>query len=534
MNNAEERLVSFTLTSTNTASPNGSDTNIITAKLANDSSLVSGVEVTLTVQTPGASFSNDAQTISGITNPLGEFSAALKSTTSPVTVFASCYLAGNHVAFVDSVFNGSGSGGNEGLVLTSYILQDNAVANSGTANTILYTLMRNGIPVAGEYITFTSSSTSGKEKVTPAFGQTDSSGYITVTVTDSVAEPVMVKASVVTANISETTVVTFAEPVTEYQLTGTVITNDMAADGKSRNHIRFTLTDGVTQQPVPYETLVFTGSGGLGLVENYVTTDISGHASVYCVAIEADNDYAVTGRLVSDQTVSATVNGIRFSDAETFDEILAAVTKDHALSNGLEQCVIEYKLVKNALRDVISNQKIYINVDRDTAIPDRTTLVTDNEGKATLRITNTEAQAVRVHASTDVSTVKNETVIHFAISKWSGSGSFLGPTDCLGVNDLTGSRTFIQGHKYRFKVNPGGQSTISAHTCKENYTFIKLYRTCVSTSASEYNRQALFEDFSLYKEFVCTRSGPAGLYYLRLDGGSASDGFTWELYDLSE
>lgn len=135
MESSDTRAVSFTLASTNTARPNSSDKNTITARVVNNDQLVSGVEVSLTVATSGATFDNGAVIMTGVTNPLGEFSASLVSSVTPVTVVGSCYQGSLLSASVLSKFLGSGSGsGNGAAELTGYVLQDNAIADGKTSN----------------------------------------------------------------------------------------------------------------------------------------------------------------------------------------------------------------------------------------------------------------------------------------------------------------------------------------------------------------------------------------------------------------
>jgi hypothetical protein len=63
--------VNFTLASTTGAEANNTDTNDITATLIADGQDQYGIDISFSVTEPGVAFSNNAQTITAITNVWG-------------------------------------------------------------------------------------------------------------------------------------------------------------------------------------------------------------------------------------------------------------------------------------------------------------------------------------------------------------------------------------------------------------------------------------------------------------------------------
>lgn len=212
------RATIFTLSSTTGAVADGQAANTITASLLNDGSWEKDVKVTFEVSgtATDAVFSNGSRSITETTNARGECSVSLFSTTAEtVRIYAIADFSGSPTSSTECEFikDDGGTGGTDKYTLTGEILIDNAEANGSDNNVVRFTLLNNGQAVALDRVEFSSLNNSSAI-FTPTSDITDVNGVVDVSLTDTVAEAVQVKARAMGANITSDPVrVTFTGAV---------------------------------------------------------------------------------------------------------------------------------------------------------------------------------------------------------------------------------------------------------------------------------------------------------------------------------
>lgn len=209
------RATIFTLSSTTGAISDGQAANTITASLLDNDSWEKDVEVTFEVSgtATDAVFSNGARSITDKTNARGECSVSISSKTAEtVRVFAYADFIGSPTDSTECEFikDGGGTGGTDKYTLTGEILINNAEANGTDNNVARFTLLNDGQPIALDRVEFSSLNNSSAI-FTPTADITDVNGHVDVSVTNTVAETVQVKARAMGANIiSNSVIMTFS------------------------------------------------------------------------------------------------------------------------------------------------------------------------------------------------------------------------------------------------------------------------------------------------------------------------------------
>jgi len=454
------------LGSTSGAVANGTDTNAVTVTISDGSTLISGAVVTFFITNgAGASFTDGSQVISALTGVLGTAAVQVRSTVSgQVSIMASCYVSGQTLTATTAMQfgEGSGSGGNDGYVLDATVLADNSTANGSTTNTVLFSLEKNGVAVAGEYLVFTAQSQSGGAKLSSDFLQTDSSGYALVHVTNTTAEEVSVTATSVTSQLSATTAVTFSAEVHVYTMSYLITQNNMPADGSSLNQVRFTLLD--NGLPAAGKLLTFLGTQGLSCSPNGVT-DSNGHAVAYCSATDSSTQYKILGNY-DEGRIDALAEGIQFSAALPQGVITSTVETSNIPANGSSKHSITYK-ISDGNGSPLSGIGISLALSSNTAKASATTLVTDSAGQASVTITDTVQEVVTVTAMTTMEGVMTSDIIYFGVGKQTYTASY----DDYRTGNKWGpvDYTVTAGRYYRLTRTGVGYTLLTS--CSPSYHF---------------------------------------------------------------
>ncbi|NIF32998.1 hypothetical protein F3J29_12745 [Enterobacter sp. Cy-643] len=254
------------LSTTSGADANGVATNVITARVSQAGSLLSGINITFLITSgTGASFSDGSTVYTGTTNILGTCTVPVTSIrTGEVTVLATCYVGGvTSSGSVTMVFGEVEGGDDKNLQLHGQVIRDNAANDGLSVNTVLFTLVNDqNKPVAGKELRFSLSG--GSAQLSTVTAITDAAGQAQVNVTNTAVGSVGITATLVEdSNITATASVTFAK--TEYSLSYNILRNGVEADGESVNYISFTLTNQ-------------SGGAVAGQTINFVVQSASGNA----------------------------------------------------------------------------------------------------------------------------------------------------------------------------------------------------------------------------------------------------------------
>ncbi|NIF32999.1 hypothetical protein F3J29_12750 [Enterobacter sp. Cy-643] len=256
----------LTLSTTSGADANGVATNVITARVSQAGSLLSGINITFLITSgTGASFSDGSTVYTGTTNILGTCTVPVTSIrTGEVTVLATCYVGGvTSSGSVTMVFGEVEGGDDKNLQLHGQVIRDEAVNDGLSVNTVRFTLLNDqNKPVANKELRFGLSG--GSAQLSTVTAITDAAGQAQVNVTSTAVGSVDITATLVEdATITATASVTFIK--TEYSLSYNILRNGVEADGESVNYISFTLTNQ-------------SGGAVAGQTINFVVQSASGNA----------------------------------------------------------------------------------------------------------------------------------------------------------------------------------------------------------------------------------------------------------------
>ncbi|TKI06148.1 hypothetical protein FCN80_11585 [Martelella alba] len=159
----------------------------------------------------------------------------------------------------------------------------------------------NGEPQSGDYLFF---SATGNAKPAVAYGTTNGSGQFLLTVTNPVAENVLITANTnTTPPASNTAELTFTPAPPNYVLTSTLLSDNAIANGVAQNTVRLMLTDANTGLGVSGRIVAISANGPADYPSS-VYTDSAGYAYLAISSTEAGT-LTVTCFLQSDPTVTS-------------------------------------------------------------------------------------------------------------------------------------------------------------------------------------------------------------------------------------
>lgn len=243
--NKPQLRTALLLSTTTGAEANGSSSNVVTATLTNNDTLVNGETVTFFIDSGEGSFPDGGHVFASKTNIIGECTALVTSTKEgKVTVLATCYVDNQTLTqsvtmeFVKDTDEGSGE------VLTGSIIKNNAPADNVTANQILFTLCdKLDRPIENKVLLFSSpNSELHFEKILI----TNTEGEAILNCTSLLSEQTMMvygklyEHDDVTDTVSDI-VFSVAEHFT--RLKGTVLANGATANGIDANIVEYQLED---------------------------------------------------------------------------------------------------------------------------------------------------------------------------------------------------------------------------------------------------------------------------------------------------
>lgn len=412
--NNDTREVNFSLSATTGASNNGTDANTVTAKLTNNGTLVSGIDVTFLLDaSTSATFSDGSKAMVVKTNLLGECAVDVVNTVAEtLRVYGVCAVVTTETAWVEMEFKAGGNGGGSDREpqMDTYYLADHAPADGVSKNTVMFALSYNGTePLVDEYIVFNAVSAAGTAKLSDQYGVTDAEGRCTVNITNTSVEDVVITGTAITLPVPliGSLTVDFTETTTtpDYDLSGVTVKNNAAADGAAQNMVTFTLLAG--GQPVAGQILEFSGHASLHLGATIGITDANGQFSVACTSLVSNTPLYISAWLYLEPTVKTTVTDLLFSTAQEVKSLTSEVIVNNAPADGTSTNIIRYTLRDSVTRNILANQNIYLKTQMGTAVHEGM-VVTNANGVATATFTDTQAGNSFIVATTDFNLSTND------------------------------------------------------------------------------------------------------------------------------
>ncbi len=264
----------------------------------------------------------------------------------------------------------------------------------------------NSVPVPGKTVTLTGAS--GSSVITPASVVSASDGTAVFTVTDATPESVTYSASDTTdsVDITQTASVTFAAPVvTPSHSSVSASPSQVAADGVTASTITVTLRDqGANPAPVAGKVVAVTASGGSSVVTAVsATTDSSGSATFTVVDASTESvTYSATDTTDSvPLTSTASVTFGTLAVSATSSTVVAASSVVEVGSAGTQGTPVTVTLLSSGGSPVSAKTVSLTGSPATTVIVSPTSVVTDQNGKATFTISDSTAESV-VFTATDV------------------------------------------------------------------------------------------------------------------------------------
>lgn len=284
------------------------------------------------------------------------------------------------------------------LQLTSEVLNNNAEANGSDTNVIRFLLkdLTTGLGVANQILQL---SHTGSAQVQSSV-TTSSSGYATVTVSNSIAESVIITARLSSdLSLYSNATITFTAQHIQYQLTSTIDHNNAVANGVDANILTYRLERKDTGQGVANQSIVISRTGS-AQGPNNVITDAAGYAQVKSSNTVAEPT-VVTGRLYVDSTVYNTAT-LNFTSPAAQYYLSSQVISNNALADGESENRVRFILTNAVTGNPVANEwlQLYHTGSAIMAIQGRT----NSYGYLDIDITNYVAESVTVTALLDKDT----------------------------------------------------------------------------------------------------------------------------------
>lgn len=376
--------IAVSMTTNNSPADNG--TNNVAQALVTDSNGQSMPNVSVTWAISNSSTANFSSAATVTTNASGIATVTLKdSAVEPVNLTASAGgKTGSTTAnFIQIVAK------NIALSVTA----NNAKADNTAVNTVQAVVTDgSGKSVTNAGVTWSIAGSSTASLTTAALVNTNSSGIATVSLKDSVAEPVIVIASV--DGVTNSTTATFVVLPADTILV-TTTTNNSPADGSTPNVTQAIVSDN-QGHPVPGATVDWTLSGSptaRATTPTTVTTNSSGIATLSLID-------TTPGAI----TVTASANGKQGQSTATFvapiSAIAVSVTTNNSPADGSTANTVQ-AVVTDARGTPVVNTNVTWNLSGSSTATatSATTVATNSSGVATLTLTDTRAEGVTVTAS---------------------------------------------------------------------------------------------------------------------------------------
>ncbi|MFS9381065.1 inverse autotransporter beta domain-containing protein [Citrobacter sp. ANG330] len=247
---------------------------------------------------------------------------------------------------------------------------------------------QSGEPVRNTTISW---SVSGSAKLTSSSTVTDSSGVASVSFTDTQKESVQISARSGAVSVSSSS--QFATQETSGKVALKVTKDNSASDGLDADHAIATVTDS-NNTPLANRTISWSLSGGGKLKNAQTTTDKNGQAG-------ADFTSSKAGTVLVTAVVDGNKGAVQghFITAGSTEVISHFNVTSGALANGTAHNVATVTVV-DTRGNPVANADVSWTTDKSTAVltPGGKT---DANGQATLTISDTSAEAVKITATVD-------------------------------------------------------------------------------------------------------------------------------------
>ncbi|WP_336854496.1 Ig-like domain-containing protein [Pseudescherichia vulneris] len=272
---------------------------------------------------------------------------------------------------------------------------DNSPADGTTPNVARATVTDgNGKPLANVTVNWT---TTGSAKLAATTSVTDGSGVATVNLTDTVAESgLTVTASAGSAKGSTTT--TFKAVLDN--LTVTTITDNAPADGMSTNVVNALVTDS-NGKALPNVTVNWATTGSAKLSATSSVTDSAGNAKVSLTDTVPESGLTVTA------TVGEAKGTTQISFTELQQDVTVTMKVNNSVADGKAENIARVLVLKD--NRPLANAPVTWSKDSSNAkFMASVNGVTDNNGIATIAMTDTTVETFNVIADVEGVTGKTQ------------------------------------------------------------------------------------------------------------------------------
>ncbi|CRY69037.1 invasin [Yersinia pekkanenii] len=397
-----------TLTATNleivadNARANGLDTNAVSARVTDaNGNPVSGQTVAFT-----SSNSAVITLVNGVSDANGLTAITLTHTRSGASmVFAK--LGNQPQQSKTTTFIADESTANiaaSNMVIT----RNNAIANGINSNIVRVTVVdAYGNPVPDMAVSF--SSVDGAA-FTPPSGNTNSSGVIYTTVTNTVAGDSNVLAEITTSTGTHSQnkdVVFIADTSTARVSILEILKNDAVADNNDENRVRARIVD-ANDNPISDMAVNFSATNNVTLAAAVVTTDSDGYAA-NSITHNAVLSSTVTATVASDSTGQTAE--VTFVAGQGARIAISRVTDD-AVANGIDTNRVEAK-VYDAADNLVPNAGVTFSAGLGTLVQADTT--TNEFGVAYATVSHIKSGGLQVSVTAD--TLSGSTWSNFIADK---------------------------------------------------------------------------------------------------------------------
>ncbi len=319
--------------------------------------------------------------------------------------------------------------------LSIYPAVDGSPADGITANTVtVQAVDSNHKPLSNVAIAW---SITGQGKLSVTSGITDANGNASVNVTDMTAEQISVTATA--GSIARSTTSTFVQSVSSLNLKLTK--NNSQADGQDQNAGQVTVED-ANKKPMAGVAISWKVDNGANIASSDATTNSSGQASVHFTSSQAG---AVN--------LTATAAGKTESVGSTFQSagvsvLKVTMSKNNAPADGVSTNVAQAQAVDDH-GNLLAGKSITWSLGSGSAeATTPMTSITDQNGIATLTLTDKVAESQAVTASADG--VSGQTQAVFSAVAVSGLNVTVtannAPADSSSTNAVQAVVTDAQGN----------------------------------------------------------------------------------------
>ncbi|TKI06149.1 Ig-like domain-containing protein [Martelella alba] len=232
------------------------------------------------------------------------------------------------------------------------VIVNEAHAVSGT-NIILYTAYTpEGLIEPGVYLLF---QTTGSAVLSASFGQTNANGQYQLSVTNPLAEQVLITATpAITPSVSTFTSLTFTQAPPDYKIDLEILSNNASANNIAQNIIRARLYDANSGVGVTGQILLISVAGQASY-PSLVSTDSQGYAYIALTSTTVGT-VAITVTLQTDTTVYA-VTSVMFSVSYP---VLMGTHTHYLWGNiGLQTFLGPYNIVVNHHYHIVPSRQPY-------------------------------------------------------------------------------------------------------------------------------------------------------------------------------